>query len=261
MVNTKSALKKVIKKGQVFINGEKANTGTLIRGGEQIELEIPEAPSIDKAPDLKLEVLFEDDYLAIINKQAGVLVSGNKFLTIAKALSFNLKPSSQKDAVLPQPIHRLDYATSGVLLIGKTSSSIQQLGILFSARNISKSYYAVCIGPLDHEGEINSDIDNKPSSSTFELIETVDSERFGKLNLVKLIPKTGRRHQLRKHLSSIGNPILGDKEYGESGKIHFGKGLYLHAYSLSFIHPVYSTAIEIYKGLPKKFLKIFADPI
>lgn len=201
--------------------------------------------------------MFEDDYLAIIHKPAGILVSGNSFKTIANALAQNIKRSTLPDATKPQPIHRLDYATTGILLIGKTSRSIRALNQLFETKSIAKTYYAVAIGTMSNEEKINTDIDSKPSQSHYKLLESIDSKRFGKLNLVKLTPETGRRHQLRKHLSSIGNPILGDKDYGIAGLILNGKGLYLHAYALGFVHPFTKEVLLVKDDFPKQFIKLF----
>lgn len=153
-------------------------------------------------------------------------MSGNSFKTIAHALAQNIKPSTLADAAKPQPVHRLDYATTGILLVGKTSSSIRSLNKMFEDKNVEKTYYAVTIGQMNNEGKITSEIDCKQAQSYYKLIASVTSKRFGKLNLVKLSPKTGRRHQLRKHLSSIGNPILGDADYGTENLILKGKGLY-----------------------------------
>ena len=100
-------------------------------------------------------------------------------------------------------------------------------------------------------------IENKPSQSSYEVLKTVSSPRFEFLNLVKLSPKTGRKHQLRIHLSSINNQILGDKEYGNPELMLKGKGLYLHASTLKFEHPFTKKSITISKELPKKFTKIF----
>jgi 23S rRNA pseudouridine1911/1915/1917 synthase len=93
------------------------------------------------------------------------------------------------------------------------------------------------------------------------LCRSVPSTRFGQLNLVELKPQTGRRHQLRKHLTSIGNPILGDKEYGTEGLILNGKGLYLHAYSLSFVHPFTQEEVFFEDELPRRFGKLFAQEL
>lgn len=206
-----------------------------------------------------LNVLFEDDHLAVIHKPAGILVSGNTFKTVANALAQNIQGSKLVDATKPQPVHRLDYATTGVLLVGKTSSSIRALTSLFEEKKVEKTYYALTIGEMKDRGEITSEIDGKKSHSSFKVLESVYSERFGKLNLVQLNPQTGRRHQLRKHLSSIDNPILGDKAYGKETLILTGKGLYLHAYSLRFIHPFTHKVIYITDELPERFTKIVAS--
>lgn len=239
-----------------------ATTAIFINGGETITLEIKENTAPKKNLILQLEVLFEDEHLAAIRKPAGILVSGNSFKTIANALSQNLKQSNLSDATIPQPVHRLDYETTGILLVGKTSSSIRALNKLFEDKQIEKTYYAIAIGvmnEIEKQGKIISEIDGKKSQSNYTLIKSVLSVRFGKLNLVKLQPLTGRRHQLRKHLSSIGNPILGDKKYGIDNLILMGKGLYLHAHSLNFIHPFTQEQIHLKDELPKRFKKIFPD--
>ncbi|WP_435416020.1 RluA family pseudouridine synthase [Polaribacter aestuariivivens] len=257
-IPTKSGIKKAIKKGLILVNDETASTAKYIIGGEKIELYQSENTEVFTRLQLDLEVLFEDDYLAIIYKPAGILVSGNKFVTIANALTQNLQKSKQQDTVKPQPIHRLDYPTSGLLLIGKTSSAIIKLSALFKNKEINKTYFAITIGLMNSEGIINSPIDEKESITNYTVLQTVKSERFGFLNLVKLNPKTGRKHQLRKHLLAIGNPILGDKEYFLEGKVLNGKGLYLHASTLEFMHPFTKEKISISKELPKKFTKIFS---
>lgn len=256
-VSTKSAIKKAIKKGLILVNNEPTTTSRIIIGQETITLLEDEKETDFKRFVLKLEIVYEDDYLAVIQKPAGILVNGNKFATVDNALQQNLQKSLQSDAVRPRPVHRLDYPTSGVLLIGKTSSSIQQLSKLFENKEIKKTYHAVTIGKMERQGEISFPIDEKEAHSDFQVLQTLSSERFGFLNLVKLLPKTGRRHQLRKHLSAIGNPILGDKEYGQEPLILKGKGLYLHASQLEFVHPFTKEKIKINSDLPKKFLKLF----
>lgn len=254
---TKSALKKVLKKNFITVNDTIATTATLIQSGDCITLSIPEEISPNKKLIFPLNVLLEDDYLAIIHKPAGILVSGNSFKTIANALLQNLQQSNLPDATKPQPVHRLDYATTGALLVGKTSTSIRVLNELFKDKKVTKTYYAITIGIMNQEGIITSEVDGKECQSNYEVIESVSSERFGKLNLVKLDPKTGRRHQLRIHLASIGNPILGDKDYGKEPLILKAKGLYLHAYSLQFIHPFTNEEIHLKDPLPERFQKIF----
>jgi len=258
-ITTKSGIKKGIKKKIIFIDGALATTSKYIFGGEKIELfNVDNQPGI-KELKLNLKILFEDDYLAIIFKPVGILVSGNKLVTIANGLTHNLKKSKRPDAVKPQPIHRLDYPTSGVLLIGKTSSAIRNLNQLFEKKEIQKTYIAISVGRMKKTGEIKDLIDEKGAFTAFKVLRTVTSERFEFLNLVKLKPTTGRKHQLRRHLYSIGNPILGDKEYFLDHKILNGKGLYLHASSLEFIHPFTEEKLLVTEELPKKFKTIFLD--
>ena len=254
---TKSALKKALKKNLIYVDGQLATSATYINGNETIVCQTPLDTLQKKEHRLKMNVIFEDDYLAIIAKPAGILVSGNSFKTIDNALIQNLKPSSQTDAVKPRPVHRLDYATTGLLLVGKTSASILALNKLFENKQITKTYLAVSIGAMEKEGTINLSVDDKEAISDFKVIETVASERFGYLNLVKLYPKTGRRHQLRKHLSATGNPILGDATYYKEGLLLKGKGMYLHAFSMEFSHPKTHELVYFEKAPALKYSKIF----
>ena len=158
---------------------------------------------------------------------------------------------------MPQPVHRLDYATTGVLLVGKTNSSIRVLNKLFEEKGIRKVYFAVTIGAMKQKRKIALSIDGKEALTEFSIIHSVKSKRFTQLNLLELKPQTGRRHQLRIHLASIGTPILGDKTYGIENLILTGKGMYLHAFSLSFIHPFTHEEIFIKDELPLRFKKLF----
>ena len=257
-ITSKTGIKKAIKAGLVYLNGEQGYTADYVNEGDVIDLYRDE--SEDKKPriNLDLEILFEDDYLAIINKPAGIVVSGNKKWTIQNALPKSLTMSEQMDALRrPEPAHRLDYPTSGVLIIGKTSKALLLLNQMFREKHISKIYTAITIGEMPDKGTIKIDIDGKPSETIYKTLQTEVSERFGFLNLLELIPKTGRKHQLRKHLSFLSHPILGDLLYGMEGKILKGKGLYLHASSLHFEHPITNQQIDITADLPKKFLRVF----
>ena len=252
-VTTRSALKKAIKKKLILVDNIPATTAKIITGGEKITLFSSEEKLTTKPLKLKLSVVFEDDYLAVIEKPPGILVSGNTFKTIDNALEQNINKSNQYDAVKPRPVHRLDYPTTGLLLIGKTSSSIQLLNQLFEHKKIKKVYHAITIGKMNSDGFILSNVNQKEAKSSYKTIHTVKSDRFEFLNLVELSPKTGRRHQLRVHLLSIGNPILGDQEYGIESLILKGKGLYLHASQLDFIHPFTKEKLALTSDLPKKF--------
>ena len=207
-----------------------------------------------------MDILYEDEHLAVIYKPAGILVSGNKRFTIENALAFNLTKSKEADALLrPEPIHRLDYPTSGALLIGKTVRAVMALNQKFEDRSIFKSYTAVTIGNMNEAGTIETPIDDKPSRSDYKKLISITSEKYSALNLIALNPHTGRRHQLRKHLSQLGHPIFGDHLYGVEGLILKGKGLFLHATQLQFEHPITKEEIVVIAPLPKKFLKLFPE--
>lgn len=240
------------------MNGEKASSATFIHGGEKIELIKQEMRNPQHQLQYPLQVLYEDEHLAAIYKPAGIPVSGNKFKTVANALEQNLSKSNLPDICYPQPTHRLDYPTTGVLLAGKTSSSIRALNLMFEKKEIEKSYLAVAMGEIKKlKGYFDETIDDKKAFTSYEVLESVISERFGFLNLVLLHPQTGRRQQLRKHLSIRGNTILGDADYSLEGLLLKGKGLYLHAYSVKFTHPFTKENLTIQAPVPKKFLKLF----
>lgn len=258
-ISSKKGMKKAIEKKLVFVNGTAGLTSKYINGGELIELRVDPTENHRPSISVDLEVLYEDEYLAIIHKPAGIVVSGNKRRTIENALPRNLKKSNRPDALTrPQAIHRLDYPTSGVLLIGKTSNTITALNKLFEERKVTKTYLAISIGKMSLDKEtIETLIKSKKAKTEYQVLKSVESKRFGQLNLVKLNPITGRRHQIRIHLSNLGHPILGDSEYGKEDLILKGKGLFLHSSAIEFIHPISGDQISVEATTPKKFDKIF----
>jgi 23S rRNA pseudouridine1911/1915/1917 synthase len=250
-------MKKAINNGLVKIDDRVASTGDYIIGGERIEL-FDDDSMVRPLIDIQLTVLFEDEHLSIIHKPAGIEVSGNKKWTVEHALPVSLSSSSELDTLkYPKPIHRLDYPTSGVLLIGKTRSSLVALNKLFENREITKVYHAVTIGEMKQCGIIDFPIDGKPSVSAFQVLSSMASNKYAGLNLLELKPETGRRHQLRKHLAGNGNPILGDRDYGIEGGIMNRNGLFLHATSLRFKHPITENEVFVESKLPKKFRRLF----
>lgn len=261
-IYSKKGIKKAIKSGLVKINSKKAFTADYVFGNERIDLF--QSPLANKRKTVKIifEIVYEDDYLAVINKPAGIIVSGNKKYTIENALPLALKKSKQQDGLLyPLAIHRLDYPTSGLLLIGKTSRSVILLNKMFENKEIIKHYEAITIGEQEDQGVINTVIDNKKSKTTFKVIKRLNSIRYKNLNLVELIPHTGRTHQLRIHMSKIGNPIFGDKKYGLEVLNSKGNGIYLQASKLTFKHPFKEKVVKVSIPRSKKTSKLFPKNI
>ncbi len=250
---SRKGLKKAIKKKAIWVNGIAGATGTWISAGMKIDLiEIDRKPP--KIYRINLEVIYEDNDIAIINKPGGIVVSGNQFRTVQHALLHNLQMSNAVDALkCPQAVHRLDHPTSGLLLIAKTSSARIHLGRQFEQKGIQKKYQAIVAGKMPIKGRINEPIEGKEASTAFELIKTVPSLRSKHLSFVNLYPLTGRTHQLRVHLASLGHPILGDKIYCEKNQLLRGKGLFLCAVALSFRHPTTEEKIALEINAPNKF--------
>ena len=237
------------------LNNEKAEGGRWLKEGDIITyVDLEKTPP--KEYHLKLDIIFEDEHLAVIFKPAGISVSGNLFKTIQNALLYNITPSNEADALdWPLPVHRLDNQTSGLLLIAKTKLARVKLGQAFENKTVLKKYQAVVIGQTDIYGEINSKVDYKASQSFYTLLDSVPSLKNEFLSLIELEPKTGRTHQLRIHCSSIGKPILGDKLYGKEGMILKNKGLFLCATTISFKHPHNEQELTFTVDTPHKFLK------
>ncbi|MDA9819667.1 RluA family pseudouridine synthase [Salibacteraceae bacterium] len=260
LIPSRKQLKRMIKEGLIRINGNQAFTGDFLKGGEVIEVYGERADQNLKILNLDFEVIYEDQDLALVNKPAGIEVSGNKFRTLENAFPGGFEKSTTPDALpRPQAVHRLDYPTSGILLVGKTRSAIASLNKAFEEHRVQKTYMAVVHGKCKSEFSSSQPIEGKESQSSFELLQSVPSQRFETLSLVKCMPHTGRRHQLRIHLARLGHPILGDRLYGEAERILKGKGLYLHARSLKFEHPANGESLEFQAKVPTKFQKLFPE--
>jgi 23S rRNA pseudouridine1911/1915/1917 synthase len=252
---TRSGLKKAIKRREVLVGGQIATTATMLFAGNEIEWNKPDyVPR--KLYDVELEVVYEDDYLAVVSKPAGIVVSGNRPDTLEHGLPAHLARSSQEDA-LPvfRAIHRLDSATSGLVIIAKTSHARVTLGNMMEQKEIAKTYQAVVIGETPASGFFNDPVQGKEAITRFERMETVSSLVSGRLSLLNLYPETGRTHQIRIHLANAGFPILGDKLHGDPGFLLRGKGLFLCAVKAEFRHPVTGKPLKISIAPPPKFQK------
>ena len=254
-IDTRNGIYKAIKRGELLLEGEIAETGRFVKDGQLIELVDSGEKRKGKVFRLKLDIIFEDEYLAIINKPAGFEVMGKKYKTIENSLLYNLELSSQVDALPnPKPVHRLDFPTSGLLLIAKTQSALIKLSKMFENKTISKTYEALAIGKIEEiKGIFNSPIEEREAISGYEVIKSYNSLKSKTLTHLKLFPRTGRTHQLRIHLSRNNTPILGDKKYGIEGMILKDKGLFLSAVELNFIHPFSKKKMNMKISHPDKF--------
>jgi len=256
LINTRTGIKKAIKRGEIKLNGDNTEGGKWLNEGDIIEI-FEAKVSNHKVFPLDLKIIFEDDFFAIIDKPAGIEVSGNKFKTIQNALVHNLKPSTKEDALSrPVPVHRLDYSTSGLLICAKTHSAAVNLGKQFENKTVQKTYHAIVNGKSPKQGGIDYDIQNKKAHTDFITLNTVDSLVAGKISLVKLFPETGRKHQLRIHLFTFGHPIVGDKDYCGDFPLLKGKGLFLCATSVKLLHPDKQELIQFEIDIPHKFLSL-----
>ena len=254
---TKNAVKKAIKRNELLLNNDIATTGHWMKLNDVIKLVDNENRVLKPFP-LAIEIIFEDDYLIVVNKPSGLVVSGNQFRTLENAMVGKIIQSTQKDALKwAKPVHRLDAATSGLLIMSKTATAHRILAKQFENRKIDKTYHAIVMGVFDHaEGEILSPIKNQKSETHYSILKKVLSLRSESVSLVKLKPKTGRTHQLRIHCSETGNPIVGDVLYGEEGNILLHKGLFLAATNLIFNHPIFDELLQINMDIPHKFISL-----
>ncbi|MFV8280348.1 RluA family pseudouridine synthase [Christiangramia marina] len=254
-INSRSALKKAIAKKLVLLDGERASTADWIQSGQKIEL------LEDKFQQIKifkfiLEVLYEDEYLAVVQKPSGIPSNGNYFRTLENALPHNLSVSHSEDALrYPVPVHRLDNPTAGIILVAKTRKVQQILHSAFENKSILKTYHALVHGQLRSVVTQTASIDGKAATTIFEPVDNfeIEDEIF---SLVKAKPITGRTHQIRIHLSDMSLPIVGDPIYGIEEGYFKNKNLYLFSSGISFGHPIASEEMEFELKLPKRFTSL-----
>lgn len=247
---TRKSVKKAIKRGEIKVDQQPGISGLWVKPGMRIEY-LP-APANRKIFELPLEIVYEDDFLSVVIKPSGIATSGNQFRTLENALPFTLKPSLRAGAYeFPKPVHRLDRATSGLVLIAKTPKVRAKLGQMLENKSVSKHYLAIVSGCVENKnGTIDKPVDEKPAKTTFKVLRQSTDERY---TLLELSPLTGRTHQLRIHCATKGWPILGDRAYGD-GKGP-GKGLFLCAVALSFQHPETNKPLSLQIDMPRKFVR------
>lgn len=268
---SRTAVQRLIKQGDVTVNDLPTKPSYDPAVGDTIRVVLPPPPPSELEPvDIPLDIIYEDDWLLVINKQAGI-VCHPAFVaqtnTIANAAAFHAKTlSAGSDPFRPGIVHRLDKNTTGVMLIAKTDEAHWRVALQFERRTTKKEYFAVCEGVVELDGDIinkplapHADTTqrmvlpgiNPPRQAMFKeaITEYRVEKRYRGFSTVALFPKTGRTHQLRVHLASIGHPIVGDTLYGGhpiSEHDLSGSGSTeslidhqaLHARRLRIVHPI-----------------------
>ena len=249
---SRSRLQQLVRKEFVTLNGSPARPRDLVRNGDRVEVNEPPPEKIDNQPEaIPLEVLYEDDDLIVINKQAGLVVhpgAGQREHTLVNALLHhcpNLSGIGGKER--PGIVHRLDKETSGCLVVAKNDEAHRGLAEQFERRAVEKIYLALVAGRLrKNAGTIDETIGRHPvdrqrMSTASKRGRTAKTEyrvlsSSEEMSLLECKLHSGRTHQVRVHLQHLGHPVLGDKIYGKKQTAVFPRQM-LHAWKLSFQHP------------------------
>lgn len=272
---SRSILQRLILAGRIRVNADVVKPSQKIKPGDRITIDKPEpGPLIVDNKPVSLEILFEDEALLVVNKPAGVVVhptSGNWNGTLLNGLLEHLQSSGKtnglnKATVDPGLVHRLDKETSGVMVVAKTDQAHRVLCSQFEKHTITRTYEALVYGtPTEDKGTIDvaigrDVIDGKKVSTKTTKPQTAITEfkvlqQFRDVaSHVELTPHTGRQHQLRVHMASLGCPILGDQAYGGQKVCRIGEidipRMLLHARILGFRHPISEKWEEFFIGMP-----------
>ena len=275
-MHSRAYLQQLIEEQQILVDGRATKPGYRLRAGDRISVSLPPLKPSGVLPEtIPLDVLYEDAYLLVVNKAAGMVAHpspGNASGTLVHALLAHCTHLSGIGGIeRPGIVHRLDKDTSGAIVVAKDDATHRGLAHLFAARQVKKLYVAIVCGDIrDAEGVIDTAIGRHPvyrqkmSTHTRVGRQAVTDfrvlERFGLYTLVELRPRTGRTHQLRVHMAAMGHPLLGDPTYGRNRKelrrsplahqLSWFHRQALHAWVLGFVHPVTGEWLECRAPLP-----------
>jgi 23S rRNA pseudouridine1911/1915/1917 synthase len=272
---SRARLQRLIESGDVLVNSKLAKASYKVAAKDEIEVELAPAPASNFTPEnIPLEIVFEDDYVIVINKPAGLVVhpaAGIQSGTLANALAYHFQRLSNAGSIRPGIVHRLDKDTSGLLVAAKTESSHENLSDQFRAREVFKSYIALVYGVVKQEsGRIEQPIARDPRNRTRMAIVAGGRgalslykvrRSYDSFTLLDVELKTGRTHQIRVHLSWFKHPVVGDELYGGGrdnnvqdvqlrARIRKLKRQFLHAEQLSFQHPQTGEQMRFVAPLP-----------
>ena len=279
---SRTFLQKLVKEGAVLVNGRTVKSSYDIQKGDFISVRVPVLEESKIVPeDIPIDIVYEDDYLMLINKPYDMVVhpAGRHHCgTVVNALAFHCQNLSQVNGPLKAGIvHRLDRDTSGIMLTIKSDAVHSQIAMQFEKRSVRKEYLAVVEGEVMFDSDeislpiarhiidsqkmaVRHDI-GKEAVSIYEVVE-----RFRGYTLVKVMPKTGRTHQIRVHMRAIGHPVVADFMYSsqescylsdllqkerEEGELPIIDRQALHAHRIEFFHPIHNKKMEFEVDLPE----------
>ncbi|WP_417914910.1 RluA family pseudouridine synthase [Candidatus Electronema sp. JM] len=252
---SRSSLDRLIRTGSVLVNGAAVKPGCKLRAGDSVSLVLPPPSAADSRPQpqqVDFHVIYEDEYLAVISKPPGLVVhpaAGHSGGTLVNGLLHRYSELELLDGERPGLVHRLDKDTSGIMLAARTETMHRLLSAAFKERHIRKTYHALLLrSPAADAGRIDAPIARHPVNRQKMAVRQRDGrhavtnwrilERFRNgCCFAEIAIETGRTHQIRVHMSSIGAPVLGDTLYGGKSQTIQAERQLLHASELAFIHP------------------------
>lgn len=265
---SRSYIQGLIEKENIKVNGKSIKSNYKVKENDEILISMPEALELEvEAEDIPLDILYEDNDVIVINKPQGMVVHpapGNYTKTLVNALLYHCKDLSTINGVIrPGIVHRIDKDTTGVLVVAKNDEAHNFLSKQLQTHSMKREYIALVEGRLkEDKGTINKPIgrnkkdrlkmgiveDGKRAVTHYEVLE-----RYKNTTLIKCVLETGRTHQIRVHMASIGHPLVGDEVYGFKKQRFKLKGQVLHAKTLGFIHPKTKEYMEFTTNLPEYY--------
>jgi len=275
---SRSRIQHLIAGQHVTVNGAATKASHRLHGGETIEIDVPSLPPDDLVPEpIALTVLHEDDHVLVIDKPAGMVVhpgAGNATGTLAAAaLAHAPAIAGVGGPRRPGIVHRLDKDTSGVLVMAKTRAAYEGLTAQLVERSVTRRYVAVVHGRVGlTAGVVDAPMGRDPSHRQRMAVRPAGKgkravthyrvvERFPHFTYLELRLETGRTHQIRVHMASLGHPVVGDRTYGRShGKQPIAsEGLALHAVTLAFLHPISQKRLEFTAAFPLRLERLLSQ--
>ena len=261
---SRSKVQKLIKDKKVLVNGKTINSSYQVKENDEIVVDDNLDYEINiEGEDIPLDIVYEDDYLLIINKPSGMVVHpapGHYSGTLVNALIYRYNLGT--DNIRPGIVHRLDKDTSGLMLVAKEDKVLEKLSTMISKKEVERKYLAIVDGLIKHDtGEIDAPIGRDiidrqkmavtPNNSKEAITHFKVLERFKNNTFIECILDTGRTHQIRVHLSYIGYPVCNDPIYNKKKSTEFGQ--MLHSYSIKLNHPVTKEELNFQVDPPKEF--------